>query len=95
VAPKQNSLYDAAVQASVKYLGPAGERFLRRQIAMHLKIEPEKLSSRDLEKLISWMKLAFAMLTNNQNHVEAFVDDLCELVGKTTSKSTRNGYAKN
>jgi hypothetical protein len=95
VVPKQNSLYDAAVEASVKYLGPAGERFLRRQIAMHLKIEPEKLSARDLEKLVSWIKLAFAMLTNNQNHVEAFVADLMTLVGKTASKGARNRYAKN
>jgi hypothetical protein len=94
VGGKQNSLYDAAVKYSTEYLGPAGERFLRRQISMHLSIEPEDLTPKDLEKLINWVRLAFAMLTDNQRHIEEFIEDLNSLTAKSLSKNSRNGYAK-
>lgn len=70
------TLYERAVQVTEDYLGPAGERFLRRQIEGHLDIRPEDLGQKDFSKLITWSSIAFALLTNNQADVEAFTDDL-------------------
>jgi hypothetical protein len=75
MSPK-NTLYDKAVEVTEEYLGPAGERFLRRQISTHLKIEPESLSKKNLPKLINWSSIAFALLTNNQRDVDDFTQDL-------------------
>lgn len=61
------------------YLGPAGERFIRRQITAHLDIQPEKLDRKNLSKLIDWLSIAFAMLTSNTTDVESFKRDLKRL----------------
>lgn len=72
-------LYFEAVQVAEEYLGPAGERFLRRQIEEHLHIAPEDLEQKNLAKLIKWSSIAFALLTNNQKDIEAFTNDLKSL----------------
>ena len=76
---KKQALYAKAVQVTEDYLGPAGERFLRRQIENHLKIQPEKLDKKNLPKLINWSVIAFALLTNNDEYVDAFTRDLSQL----------------
>ena len=76
---KKQTLYAKAVQVTEDYLGPAGERFLRRQIENHLKIQPEKLDKKNLPKLINWSVIAFALLTNNDEYVDAFTRDLSQL----------------
>ncbi len=73
---KTGKLYDQAVQVTEEYLGPAGERFIRRQITTHLKIEPEALDKKDLPKLINWSSIAFALLTDNSEDINAFTQDL-------------------
>ncbi|MEO5499732.1 MAG: hypothetical protein ABIR46_04495 [Candidatus Saccharimonadales bacterium] len=73
---RNDTLYQKTVQVTEEYLGPAGERFIRRQIATHLKIEPELLRKRDLSELIDWSSIAFAMVTSNTRDVDAFTDDL-------------------
>jgi hypothetical protein len=78
---KTHSLYDKAVQVTEEYLGPAGERFLRRQIVTHLQIEPEALQRKNLPTLASWSSIAFALLTKNSEVVAAFEKDLTSLKG--------------
>lgn len=73
---KSSTLYTKAVQVTEEYLGPAGERFIRRQITTHLNIEPETLDKKNLPKLVSWSSIAFALLTNNPKDLEAFTHDL-------------------
>lgn len=73
------SLYDQAVVLSEEYLGPAGERFLRRQIKTHLAITPEKLTSKDLPLLVTWVSLAFALLTDNADDVQSYSSRLLAL----------------
>ena len=73
------TLYKKAVLVSEEYLGPAGERFIRRQITTHLDIEPEKLDKKSLPKLINWSSIAFALLTNNSRDIESFTQDLKSL----------------
>ena len=79
----QNStLYAKAVQVTEEYLGPAGERFLRRQIEEHLNIKPEDLQEKNLSKLINWSSIAFALLTSNEKDINAFTNDLKSLAQK-------------
>lgn len=66
------SLYEKAVDICTDYLGPAGERFMRRQIATHLSKAPEELSQDDLPELSNWVRLAFAMLTDDAQVTEEF-----------------------
>lgn len=78
-ATQRKSIYNQAVNISEEYLGPAGERFIRRQISTHLGIEPEDLQKKDVVKLIDWATLAFALLTNNPRDVEDFTQGLSSL----------------
>lgn len=81
------SIYSGAVEISKTFLGPAGERFLRRQIITHLDIEPEKLESRDLQELVNWVRLTFAVLTNDARLVDDFSDRLLGLANQKTDRS--------
>lgn len=88
----KHPLYNEVVDVSREYLGPTGERFIRRQIEVHLKTRPEEIKPNDLPELISWSKLAFAMLTDDQKHVESFSNDL-EALSKGNKINTRYGKA--
>lgn len=76
----RNILYQKAVGVTEEYLGPAGERFIRRQISTHLNIEPESLDKHNLSQLIDWSSIAFAMVTNSSHDVDAFTKDLKALI---------------
>lgn len=76
------SLYEQAVDISEEYLGPAAERFMRRQISTHLGIKPEKLSNADLPQLIKWVSLAFAVLSNNADDLDDYTKNLLSLKSK-------------
>ena len=82
VLSESTSLYNQTVHITEEYLGPAGERFIRRQIGTHLGIEPEKLRKDELSKLIDWASLAFALLTNNRRDVDSFTRNLRALTGE-------------
>lgn len=75
------NLYKEAVEISEEYLGPAGERFMRRQINTHLGIEPESLKRHHMQKLTKWTELAFALLTNDSLQVKSFTNNLLSLGG--------------
>lgn len=69
-------LIDQVLEVSQDYLGPAADRFVDRQIATHLKKRPEKMTRQDLNKLIDWIKLSFALLTNDTKLVEQYTNRL-------------------
>lgn len=75
----KTSVYNQTVRICEDYLGPAGERFIRRQISTHLGIEPENLTKRQITQLTNWASLAFALLTSNVNEVNGFTNDLLAL----------------
>ncbi len=75
----KESIYSKAVVISEEYLGPAGERFLRRQIDTHLGITPESLKKTHLPKLTKWTELAFALLTNDHVEVKSFTNNLLSI----------------
>jgi hypothetical protein len=77
------TLYKKAVRVSEEYLGPAGERFIRRQISTHLHIEPERLDKTKLSQLVDWSSIAFALITNNDEDIDSFTQDLKALTVET------------
>lgn len=81
-ATSRKTLYETVVETSNEYLGPAGERFIRRQIDNHLNITPEQIKKKDLKELIDWIKPAIALLTNDTGHVENFSNELRSLANK-------------
>lgn len=92
--PNKKLLYSAAVEVSREFLGPAGERFLQRQIATHLHIKPEELSEKNLIELVDWVRLAVSLLTDDKELVDDFSDSLLALTGKSAikRKAARNGH---
>lgn len=80
------SVYSEVVAITTSYLGPAAERFIARQIQTHLNKQPEELTKKDLEKLVDWIKIAIALLTEDGKVVEDFSASLMKL---SKSKATR------
>ena len=89
----KSPLYLQVVAIAMQHLGPAGERFMRRQIQMHLKTTPQDLKHEDIPELLEWSKLAFAMLTDTQEYIDAFSRDLSDLA-KAPRKSTRHAKSR-
>ena len=79
IAEKQDTLYDRVVEVTVYYLGPAAERFVARQIEMHIGKEPSDLTEDDLEKLVDWIRLAIALLSEDSELVDEFTQSLLAL----------------
>lgn len=85
----RNSIYVRAVDISEEYLGPAGERFLRRQIDTHLDIEPETLKHIHMLKLTKWTELAFSLLTNDRHEVASYTNHLLSLGAQEATRNER------
>jgi hypothetical protein len=73
-------LYDQIVVITAEYLGPAAERFLYRQVTNHLGIPPTALNKRDLEKLLTWIRLAMIILTNDEQLVGEYMEQLHDVI---------------
>lgn len=74
-------LYDQIVIITAEYLGPAADRFLYRQVTNHLGIPPTALNKTDLQKILTWIQLAMTILTNDEQLVDEYMEQLKELVG--------------
>lgn len=85
--PQKTNLYNEAVKVSEDYLGPAGERFIRRQIATHLQIQPELLQKRHLPELAEWLHAAFAVLTNDAQYVTEYINQILR-IGNTNADNS-------
>jgi hypothetical protein len=70
------TLANQLVQVSQDYLGPAAERFLDRQISTHTNKRPDDVNEKDIEELIDWIRLSFALLTRDTNLVDEYVERL-------------------
>jgi hypothetical protein len=73
------TLYAEVVDITYDYLGPAADRFVTRQIRSHLGKAPEELRKRDLRDLISWIKIAMSLLTDDDRLISKYVTDLKRL----------------
>ena len=65
-----SNIYSAIVAVVTDYLGPAGERFVNRQVEFHLKKKPEEVTKDDIPKLAEWLKVTLAMLTEDASLVD-------------------------
>lgn len=72
-------LYARIVRITHIYLGPAADRFIARQVESHLHKEPEKISQADLAQLVDWIRVAVSLLTDDQEIVEEYVQELQRL----------------
>lgn len=86
--PTTENLYKKAVEISEDYLGPAGERFIRRQITTHLNIEPEQLQKKQLPELAQWLHAAFAVITRDVHYVNEYVEAILALSAKSSREKT-------
>jgi hypothetical protein len=73
------SLYERLVSITEEYLGPAAERFMMRHISFHLHKNPEQLSLKDIPKLVDWLKVSMALLTNDKSLVDEYERRLLKL----------------
>ena len=73
------TVYDQVLQVTTDYLGPAAERFITRQIKVHLDKKPSELSPADVAKLADWLKVAIALLTEDNKMVDDFNRDLLKI----------------
>lgn len=74
-------IYDEVVRVTNVYLGPAGERFIARQVENHLHKPPEEISRDDLAGLIDWIKVVVSLLTEDNDIVEEYAAELSKLAG--------------
>ncbi len=72
----RDSIYDQAVRITYAYLGPAASRFINRQVRNHLHKAPEDMTTKDLVRLIDWIRLAMSLLTDNSQIVEEYIGQL-------------------
>ena len=73
---RRASLKSQVIEVSQDYFGPAASRFIDRQIAMHLKKDPDSLTKEDLVELLDWLKLSFALLTKNAELIDEYTSRL-------------------
>lgn len=78
----QGNLHDKLVEVAADYLGPAGKRFVDRQIRFHLQKKPEDLKPADMGELTEWIKVSIGLLTDDR----AIVDDVVHRIRNLTKK---------
>jgi hypothetical protein len=72
-------LYDRVVTITRVYLGPAADRFIARQVQNHLHKDPQSLSRDDLGVLIDWIRVAVSLLTEDNEIIEEYTNQLQDL----------------
>ena len=77
-----NKLYVQVVELTNNYLGPASERFIERQIKTHIGKNPDEITREDVAKLDEWIKVALALLTDDEQLLQDFSNDLKQLASK-------------
>lgn len=72
-------LYEDIVLIVTDYLGPAGQRFVDRQIVFHLKIKPQEITKKDVPSLVEWIKVTLALLTEDAEVIKNCIDRISKL----------------
>ena len=78
-AAESSTLYSQVVSITQEYLGPAAERFISRQIQMHLNKKPQNITKQDIPALTNWVKIAISLLTEDTSMVETYTQSLLKL----------------
>ena len=64
------TLHENVIDIAEDYFGPAAPRLINRLIINHLNKTPEKLTTRDLKDLVSWIKLTLGVVTDEPEVVD-------------------------
>lgn len=80
-----SNTYQQLVDVTNDYLGPASERFIQRQVETHLNKKPEEVTQEDITKLIEWVRIAIALLTEDGKMVDNYVSSLEKLASNKNS----------
>jgi hypothetical protein len=75
----QKTVYDDITRISEDYFGPVAARFVNRLVANHLNKDPEHVTLTDLPRLITWIQLSMAMVTDETAVINEYIDRLNEL----------------
>lgn len=70
------TFYSQLITVSERYLGPAAERFIRRQIDFHLGKKPENLTASDVDKLADSVRIALGILTHDRTLISNAVQEI-------------------
>ena len=73
------ALYGQVVDIAEDCLGPAAERFVKRQISSHLGKKAEDLKPADIPTLVEWIKVSLGLLTEDKAVVERCYNRLMAL----------------
>jgi hypothetical protein len=73
---KNFNYFEAIVSVTEKYLGPASERFIKRQIEFHLQKDPKTINKSDVESLKDNVGVALGLLVNDRVLVDQAVKDI-------------------
>lgn len=84
---RRASTYRDIVSIVTDYLGPAGPRFVDRQIQSHLGKKPENITPKDVVKLIDWVKISFAFLTEDRQMIKELGDRLARIAREQPKSS--------
>lgn len=84
------SVYDEVVKITHVYLGPAADRFIGRQVENHLHKSPEQLSQADLAELIDWIRAVVALLTDDEEIVSDYINELRKLASRIAKSNEPN-----
>lgn len=71
--------HERIVRITHEYMGVTAERFIDRQIRNHLHKEPDQVTAKDIPQLIDWVQLAVSHLTNDQQVIEEYINQLKRL----------------
>lgn len=63
------SYYTSVVTVTEEFLGPAAERFIRRQIEFHCEKTPESIDKKDVLKLRNSLGVALGLLISDKQIV--------------------------
>jgi len=64
------TLCNQIIDITEDYLGPAADRFIRRQVNFHLHKKAEDLETKDIPQLAEWIKVSLALLTEDKSMVD-------------------------
>ena len=76
---KMGSIYSQVVCITHVYLGPAADRFIKRQVENHLHKPAEDLTKADLLSLIDWIRVVVGLITDNGEIIEEYMTELQKL----------------
>lgn len=68
--------YQKVVDITEEYLGPAADRFIRRQCEFHLNKSAEQINKRDLPKLAYGVGIALGLLVDDKETVNKAVKQI-------------------